>query len=251
VYHAGPFKGRAEPLRLLLEDAGVAFETQNEPIHGPQGHMDAFRGSPEAVKADLSTYPVMFPPVIWHRPKDGEEVYVNQTAACLSYIGSQVGYDPQNAAERARADMITQNCTDFVSEGRGSFHPVNPKGPYKEQQEAADKASKAFTESRLLVWLQHFEKLLKRTGGAKPVAGGPKVISLGIAHHKRRSPMQTLCSSMPWMPLGHSSTQIFTRKRGTRPTFLSRRLIMHGWKADRSCRLILRRTEETLGLAIR
>mmetsp|Transcript_26502 Transcript_26502/g.87900 ORF Transcript_26502/g.87900 Transcript_26502/m.87900 type:complete len:250 (+) Transcript_26502:77-826(+) len=175
VYHAGPFKGRAEPLRLLLEDAGVAFETQNEPIHGPEGHMDAFRGSPEAVKADLSPYPVMFPPVIWHRPKDGEEVYVNQTAACLSYIGGQVGYDPQNAAERARADMIIQNCTDFVSEGRGSFHPVNPKGPYKEQQEAADKASKIFTESRLLIWLQHFEKLLKRTGGAKPVAGGPKV----------------------------------------------------------------------------
>lgn len=171
VYHEGEFKGRAEPLRLLLEDAGIQYDVNHENLYGPEGFMDAFRGAAEATKLDNAPFPVMFPPVIWHRPKDGPEVYVNQTATCLLYLAKHLGYCPPNAADCAKADQITQNCVDYIGEGRGSFHPLNQKESYAKQKDEADKASKEWSSGRMGIWLQHFEKVIKRAGPEKPVVG--------------------------------------------------------------------------------
>ena len=81
LYH-GPvkFKGRAEFLRVMLEDKGADYSHSAAGLYGPMGSMDAFRGSPEAVAAtDDVAFPTFFPPAIWHRPADGgEEVLINQ-----------------------------------------------------------------------------------------------------------------------------------------------------------------------------
>eukprot|EP00439_Symbiodinium_sp_Y106_P066456 s1888_g10.t2 len=388
VYHDGPLKGRAEPLKLLLEDAGMSYEVSSDNLYGEKGHMDAFRGSSAAVAAlDNAPAPVMFPPVIWHRPPVGEEVYVNQTAACMTYLGmlrrlpedwdaqrivewlrenrlkltqidflyvpfdkradcnielafinfvdhsaakkvyniivrqnrdgvldtvvsagniqgfdwnlayflarfghqglwekdaplifrdgyqlqdSQeimgvyaslpheiiaeatrfvreesagtspapgsrrraqqlpwklgeepegrreaeipapplamgtnvvemgldgseeellallqevqtgawlrtLGYAPGTPAETARADQITQNAVDYIAEGRSSFHPVDQKASYSTQKDEADTKSKAWCDGRMTVWLQHFEKVVKRAGAEKPIAGGSNI----------------------------------------------------------------------------
>ena len=69
-----------------------------------------FRGDADQVAAlDNAPYPTVFPPMIWHRPpagSGGEEVLVNQTGACMAYIGSQIGYGPASDVERARMDCI-------------------------------------------------------------------------------------------------------------------------------------------------
>jgi len=181
LYHYSPpgFKGRGEFLKLLFEDAGVPYKFTNDNLYGPQGWMDAFRdpkkqGDGSEVKPDLAPWPVMFPPAVWHRPPSGEEVMINQVNACMAYIGNQIGYGPASDAERARADAITANAMDFIAEGRRSFHPVQDGASYTTQKEEGDKASKAWTEKRMQVWLQHFEKTVKRNAG-KPVAGGPKL----------------------------------------------------------------------------
>lgn len=46
VYHgaAKTFKGRAEFLRLLFEDAGIDYDITGDNIRGPTGIMDCFRG---------------------------------------------------------------------------------------------------------------------------------------------------------------------------------------------------------------
>lgn len=176
VYHDGPLKGRCEPLKLLLEDAGVSYEVSSDNLYGETGHMDAFRGSSAAVAAlDNAPAPVMFPPVVWHRPPGGEEVYVNQTAACMTYLGRILGYAPGTPAEAARADQITQNAVDYIAEGRSSFHPVDQKASYSTQKDEADTKSKAWCEGRMTVWLQHFEKGVKRAGSDKPIAGGSSI----------------------------------------------------------------------------
>ncbi|CAJ1406294.1 unnamed protein product [Effrenium voratum] len=175
VYHDGPFKGRVEPLKLLLEDAGAEYAVSHENLYGPEGLMDAFRGSAEAAVKDTAPFPVMFPPVLWHRPPGKEEVFVNQTAACLTYLATALGYQPASAAEQARVDQITQNCVDYIGEGRGSFHPVNNKESYSSQKEQADKASLEWSKSRMHIWLQHLEKVVKRSGLERPVAGGASV----------------------------------------------------------------------------
>ncbi|KAL3928508.1 MAG: hypothetical protein SGBAC_012622 [Bacillariaceae sp.] len=142
LYHgaAKTFKGRAEFLRLMLEDACVEFEIVGDNLRGPTGIMDCFRGSAQAVanikdgESSLLPNPVFFPPAIWHRPKDGggEEVFINQVGACVTYIGEQLGYAPQSAKERALADMITLNALDYIAEGRLSFHPIKNTMSYND-----------------------------------------------------------------------------------------------------------------------
>ena len=179
LYH-GPtkFKGRAEFLRAMLEDAGADYSHSAEGLYGPTGCMDAFRGSGEAVAAsDDVVFPTFFPPAIWHRPKAQEppqqEVCVNQVAACITYLGEQLGYSPASAAERAKADALTQNALDFISAGRASFHPVKNTMSYTEQREEGDKASAEWLAGRAAVFLQHFEKVLARNASpTAPVAGG-------------------------------------------------------------------------------
>jgi hypothetical protein len=89
VYHfGGKIKGRGELIRLMFEDKQAEYEYSGENLYGPTGMMDCFRGSAEAIlnEDESSTsipYPVFFPPAVWHRPPGGEEVIINQVAACM------------------------------------------------------------------------------------------------------------------------------------------------------------------------
>jgi glutathione S-transferase len=173
-------KGRADFLRLILEDAGTSYLNSAADLYGPNGMMDSFRGSVDAVAVSAPDkkihFPVFFPPAIWHRPKDGDEVLINQVGACLIYLGDKLGYAPVSDAERARANCIMLNALDFISEGRNSFHPVKNSMSYKEQKEEGDKASKEFSQHRMLIFLHHFDKVVKINGTpAKPIAGGENV----------------------------------------------------------------------------
>jgi glutathione S-transferase len=181
LYH-GPLtaKGRGEFLRLLFEDKGVAgYVNSAENIYGPDGIFDALRGSVEAIASDEKdssvSFPLIFPPAIWHRPLGGEEVLVNQVGACMIYIGEVLDYAPKTSAESARANAIMLNALDYISEGRTSFHPVNNLASYNDQKEQGDRVSKEFTQGRMKTFLHHFNKVVLKNGPDKPVAGGSNV----------------------------------------------------------------------------
>jgi hypothetical protein len=120
LYFEGAFKGKAEFLRLMLEDAGVPYTCQSDNLVGPKGSMCAFRGSPAAIDDDEGTasgpFPTLYPPAIWHRPQgDGEEeVLVNHDGACMMYLAEELGYEPSSSAERARANAILLNALDWA-----------------------------------------------------------------------------------------------------------------------------------------
>ncbi|CAB9527095.1 glutathione Stransferase [Seminavis robusta] len=179
LYHApGKFKGRGEFLRLMLEDKGVSYVNTDENLYGPDGMMDGFRGSHEAIQKNTLSFPLLFPPAIWHRPRDGgEEVLINQSAACMIYLGDVLGYAPSSAAERARANAVLLNAMDYIAEGRVSFHPVKNTMSYNDQKEEGDKSSKEWCENRMKNFLYHFNKVVagQNGGGKAPVAGGPNV----------------------------------------------------------------------------
>lgn len=46
---------------------------------------------------------------------------------------------------------------------------------YKDQKEEGDKKSKEFTETRMKMFLYHFDKAVRINGSQKPVAGGSSV----------------------------------------------------------------------------
>lgn len=176
IYHGGnSHKGRGEFLRLMFEDKGVPYSATGDGMYGPDGTMCCFRGSPEKVlDVDNTVFPVFFPPAIHHVPTDGsEEVIINQVPACMQYIGTMLGYSPSGPAEKARADCILMNATDYVAEGRSSFHPVKDKMSYAEQKEEGDKESKEWSKTRMLIWLAYFEKIcFKNATPTSPIAGG-------------------------------------------------------------------------------
>jgi glutathione S-transferase len=180
LYH-GPVtcKGRGEFLRLMLEDKGVAYVNSADNLYGPEGIMDALRGSVEAIASDEKessiAFPLLFPPAIWHRPPGGEEVLVNQVGACMIYIGDVLDYAPATPPERARANAVTLNALDYIAEGRGSFHPVKNFMSYNDQKEEGDRVSKEFAQERMKKLLHHFNKVVLKNGSNKPVAGGPNV----------------------------------------------------------------------------
>ncbi len=173
-------KGRAEFLRLILEDSSTQYKDCGDDLYGAGGMMDCFRGSVAAIDASASDvrfpFPVLFPPAIWHRPKDGDAVLINQVGACMIYLGDKLGYAPLSDAEKARANSIMLNSLDYLSEGRQSFHPVKNHMSYKDQKEEGDKVSKEFSGERMLTFLHHFNKVvLKNKTPLSPIAGGDNV----------------------------------------------------------------------------
>ena len=196
LYHGAgkSFKGRGEFLRLLLEDKGVSYDNSDTNLYGPTGIFDVFRGSTaQAILdqhcSDTLPFPVLYPPAIWHRPRNGEDepVLIHQTAACMMYIGEQLGYAPTSSAERARANAILLTTMDYIGEGRASFHPVKNHMSYKDQKEEGDKVSKEFTQDRMLKYLYYFDKVIQSASAAvaagsttssptpSPVGGGSHV----------------------------------------------------------------------------
>lgn len=194
LYHTpGKFKGRGEFLRLMLEDAQVPYKNCGDNLYGPNGLMDAFRGAPEHILTfhnDPEDFPLFFPPAIQHVPKatksgtPKKKVLINQVAACMMYLGDQLGYAPQSAEQAARANCILLNALDYISEGRKSFHPVKNAMSYKEQKEEGDKCSKEFCETRMLFYLYHFERVVSLHGPHQPVAGGNQLTyaDFGLFH---------------------------------------------------------------------
>jgi len=162
-------------MSLMFEDAGVPYVQSSAGLYGPKGVMDAFRGGAENVKAhDDGGFPIFFPPAVIHKT-DGSELRINQCAAVMTYLGEVLGFAPATPQERARADTITQNALDYISDGRRSFHPVKNEMSYHDQKEEGDAKSKEWCSTKMLVWLQHFEKLVKHgKSPAAPVAGGER-----------------------------------------------------------------------------
>jgi glutathione S-transferase len=173
LYHMGnpPFAGRAQPIRMLFTDAGVVFTETNAGLYGPDGYCDMFRGSgdkmkifdKESAQKQSAPFPVVAPPIIWHRPNDGDEVFINQLPAIMRYVGTSLGYAPSKLSDTAKCDKILLDVCDYISEGRSSFHPVDNSASYSIQKDEGDRVSKEWSQRRMLIWLYCFEKMLQKS----------------------------------------------------------------------------------------
>lgn len=151
-YWGGSVKGRGEYMRLMFALAGVSFEINDPAKIAPLLDRGATIGS-----YGTSAFPAFAVPLVVS--PEGE--VLSQTTAIMAFLGKRLGYYPDSEIDQFHALQIACSVADFHAEGRACFHPVDNLASYHDQVEEADKAAKKFSETRLLVWLNHFNHILE------------------------------------------------------------------------------------------
>jgi len=136
VYYAG-FSGRAQPIYMLLEDAGIKYSA----IRKEESDQN-------------STYHTHAPPQL-----QKGSFTLAQTTAILKYLGEVHGYDGSTAEERANVLQVAGNVADLWTEAYGSRMGSAHAGMKSD-------GGKTFWEGgRGLLWLQTLERNFNGTSG--------------------------------------------------------------------------------------
>jgi glutathione S-transferase len=157
LYYWPNIPGRGEFVRLVLEEAGVAWiDVGRRP-----------RKQGDGIEAVLAFYagrneghPVFAPPVL----KQGELVLA-QTAAICHFLGRHHGLAPRDEAGEAHALELQLTLADLVDEVHDTHHPISAMLYYEEQKAAAKKRAAHFVKERLPRFLGYFERVLEHSGG--------------------------------------------------------------------------------------
>ncbi len=150
-------QGRGEFVRLVLEDAGLAYEDVARKGEDEGGGIKALL----ALRAgELPGALPYAPPVL----EAGGEM-IAQTAAICSFLGARHGLAPPDEAGRATALQHLLTVLDAVNEAHDTHHPISVRLYYEDQREEASKRAEAFREERIPAFLGYFERVLERSGG--------------------------------------------------------------------------------------
>ena len=133
-----PGVGRGEFVRLMFEEAGVAYEDICRKAKDSAAVLKYVRG-------EETGYPVQFPPII----RRGDFV-LSQTPAIMEYLGKKFGLYPEGGPEdEAHAMQLTLTVADCMAECMIAFHPVSGHASYTTQMEEAKPFIEKFRTERL------------------------------------------------------------------------------------------------------
>ena len=134
----GPFPGRGEYVRLMFEEAGVAYEDVCRKTNSIKDIL-AF------MKGEKPGFPVRAPPII----QRGDFVMC-QTPAIMMYLGKKFDLFPEGGPEEeAHASQILLTIHDYHFEGNMSCHPVELHASAITQMEEGKVAQKNFCKERM------------------------------------------------------------------------------------------------------
>lgn len=146
--------GRGEFVRLVLEEAGVAYVDVARLPESEGGGYAAI----ERVLASPGV-PPFAPPIV----RIGALVLA-QTANICRFLGERHGLAPAGEGPRAQALQLQLTIADLVAEVHDTHHPISVESTYEEQRAPALQRARAFREHRLPKFLQYFERVLHRGG---------------------------------------------------------------------------------------
>jgi glutathione S-transferase len=123
LYYWPEIPGRGEYVRLLFEASNTPY-TDNTDINALQARV---------MTTDTVGHPPHFaPPVLGVTPKNGQEWYVSQTGAILSFLGPRLGLsgdiegEDEAEREKRRAQVLQLALTslDLMVEAHDTHHPI-------------------------------------------------------------------------------------------------------------------------------
>ncbi|RCI11017.1 hypothetical protein L249_5256 [Ophiocordyceps polyrhachis-furcata BCC 54312] len=149
IYWPG-IPGRGELIRLLFEEAGVAY---TDTAKGPPDDAVAAVTS----RLDDNTPPLLAPPILQHG-----SVTLSQTANILLYLAPRLGLAPAAGDDGMyHLNGIVLTLLDgFVNEVHETHHPVATMDYYESQKPEARRRSKAYRQERLPKFLAYAQELL-------------------------------------------------------------------------------------------
>jgi glutathione S-transferase len=151
LYYWPGIQGRGEFVRLLLEDAGVAYVDVARQRKNGLAAMMRFLDGEEPGALPFA------PPFV----KVGRAV-VSQTANILAFLAPRLGLAPGDEALRAEASQIQLTLADFVDEIHDTHHPIAGSLYYEDQKSAAKRRAQGFVNERLSKYLGWLENVLAR-----------------------------------------------------------------------------------------
>jgi len=145
LYYWPEIPGRGELVRIVLEDAGVAYDDVGR--RDPEGVADALDGV-------LAPYAFALPVL------RAGEVVVAQSALIARFVGEHHGLAPRGEAARLACATVALTLADLVSEVHDTHHPLSVELTYERQRDAARTRARAFREHRLPKFLAYLERML-------------------------------------------------------------------------------------------
>lgn len=151
-------QGRGEPIRLVLEDAGVPYL---DLARAPETEGGGFPCVLEHIEGRASGYPALAPPILRHG-----SLVLSQTPVIVRYLAERHGLWPRSEQDGLHAAQVCATVLDVFDEAHDTHHPIATQLYYEEQKEAAVAKAKYFVEGRIPKFLGYFERLLERGTGA-------------------------------------------------------------------------------------
>ena len=144
-------QGRGEFVRLFMAAADIAWRDRAR-----DGDAQALVEDMER-RAEADGFAPYAPPYLVERASD---FAIAQVAHIVTWLTDRHDLGSGDTATDLHLIQLQLTITDIVAEAHDTHHPIAGGLYYKDQQDAAAQASKAFREERMPKYFDHFERAL-------------------------------------------------------------------------------------------
>ena len=172
LYYWPSIPGRGEFVRLVLEQAGVAYGDVARRPKKAGGGYPAILEQLEAAGPGLRPFAA---PVLVHG-----EVRLAQTATICAYLGARHDLAPTDEIIRFEAMQLQLTIADLVGETHDTHHPVGVHLYYEDQKPEALRRARGFVDQRIGKFLRYFEAVLQDNGREHMIGDALSYVDLSI-----------------------------------------------------------------------
>lgn len=175
LYYWPGIQGRAEFIRLALEEGGAAYR---DIALVPEANGGGVRAVLQMLESRGYRRPPFAVPVL----KAGRQL-IGQTPNILLYLGGCLKLAPGNEAGRLWTHQLQLTILDFYQEIFSTHHPLGDGYAYEEQKREARRRTKDFLRVRLPKFFDYFEHVLALNRVRAPwlVSARPTYADLSLA----------------------------------------------------------------------
>jgi glutathione S-transferase len=167
LYYWPGIQGRAEFIRLALEEAGARYR---DIARLPESRGGGVRAVLRVLRATGSRRPPFAVPVL----KAGRQL-IAQTPNILLHLGARLGLAPADEAGRLWVHQLQLTILDCYLEVFHTHHPLGDGYAYEEQKSAAKRRTQDFLAVRLPKFLGYFERVLELNRARGPWMVGARL----------------------------------------------------------------------------